>query len=105
VAVYTLTSALCAAAPSVWTLSGVRFLQGVAGAAGIAIARAMVRDITAGRGMLRAITIEPGAFEGRDAELLSDLVLAAVAEAQRRAAELMQSEMRKVPTLPFPPAL
>ncbi len=45
---YTLTSALCAAAPSVWTLIGVRFVQGVAGAAGIAIARAMVRDITAG---------------------------------------------------------
>ena len=65
----------------------------------------MVRVTTDGRGMLRAITIEPAAFEGRDAELLSDLVLAAVAEAQRRAAEMMQSEMRKVPTLPFPPAL
>jgi DHA1 family bicyclomycin/chloramphenicol resistance-like MFS transporter len=48
VAVYTLASALCALAPSVWTLTGVRFVQGVAGAAGIAIARAMVRDITAG---------------------------------------------------------
>jgi DHA1 family bicyclomycin/chloramphenicol resistance-like MFS transporter len=48
VAVYTLTSGLCALAPDVWTLVGVRFLQGVAGAAGIAIARAMVRDITAG---------------------------------------------------------
>lgn len=48
VAVYTLASALCAVAPSVWTLTGVRFLQGVAGAAGIAIARAMVRDITSG---------------------------------------------------------
>jgi len=48
VVVYTLTSALCAVAPDVWTLVAVRFLQGVAGAAGIAIARAMVRDITAG---------------------------------------------------------
>jgi DHA1 family bicyclomycin/chloramphenicol resistance-like MFS transporter len=48
VAVYTLTSVLCAVAPDVWTLVGVRFLKGVAGAAGIAIARAMVRDITAG---------------------------------------------------------
>jgi hypothetical protein len=28
-------------------------------------------------------------------------VLAAVAEAQRRAAELLQSEMRKVPSLPL----
>jgi hypothetical protein len=28
-------------------------------------------------------------------------VLTAVAEAQRRAAEMLQSEMRKVPSLPF----
>ena len=48
VVVYTLTSVLCALAPDVWTLVGVRFVQGVAGAAGIVIARAMVRDITAG---------------------------------------------------------
>ena len=39
--------------------------------------------------------------EGRDAEFLGDLVTAAVAEAQRRAADLLQAEMRKVPTLPF----
>ncbi len=48
VALYTLTSALCALAPTVWALVGVRFVQGVAGSAGIAIARAMVRDITEG---------------------------------------------------------
>lgn len=41
-----------------------------------------------GRGQIRALTIEPTAFEGRDAELLSDLVLGALAEAQRRADEL-----------------
>lgn len=68
----------------------------------------MVRVSADGRGSIRTITIEPAAFEGRDAEFLSDLVLSAVAEAQRRAAELMQAEMRKVPalqSLPFPPAL
>jgi DNA-binding protein YbaB len=32
--------------------------------------------------------------------LLSDLVLSAVAEAQRRAAELVQAEMKKLPTPP-----
>ncbi|HJP56354.1 MAG TPA: YbaB/EbfC family nucleoid-associated protein [Gemmatimonadales bacterium] len=65
----------------------------------------LVRVTADGRGTVRSIAIDPAAFEGRDAELLGDLVLAAVAEAQRRAGELMQSEMRKMPPLPFPPAL
>ncbi len=64
----------------------------------------MVRVTADGRGTVRSIAIDPAAFEGRDAELLSDLVLGAVAEAQRRAAEMMQNEMRKVPALPFAPA-
>jgi hypothetical protein len=63
----------------------------------------MVRVSADGRGTIRNITIDPAAFDGRDAELLADLVLGAVAEAQRRASEMMQSEMRQVPTLPFPP--
>jgi DNA-binding protein YbaB len=41
-------------------------------------------------------------FEERDAEFLAELVLSAVAEAQRRAGELLQSEMRKVQPFPFP---
>jgi DNA-binding protein YbaB len=49
--------------------------------------------------------IDPAVFAGHDAEFLGDLVLAAVAEAQRRAAELLQSEMRKVPSLPFTPPI
>lgn len=40
-----------------------------------------------GHGRIRGITLEPAAFEKRDAELLADLVLGAIAEAQRRAAE------------------
>jgi nucleoid-associated protein EbfC len=63
----------------------------------------MVRVTADGRGTVRSVSIEPAVFEGHDAEFLGDLVLAAVAEAQRRAAELLQSEMRKVPSLPFPP--
>jgi hypothetical protein len=62
----------------------------------------LVRVTADGSGAVRAIYIDPAAFEGRDAELLSDLVLAAVAEAQRRAGELLQSEMRKVQPFPFP---
>ncbi len=62
----------------------------------------MVRVTADGRGTIRAVTIDPEAFEGRDAELLADLVLAAVAEAQRRAAELAQAEMRKAGPGQFP---
>jgi len=61
----------------------------------------MVRVTADGRGTVRAILIDPVVFEGRDAEFLGDLVTAAVAEAQRRAADLLQAEMRKVPTPPF----
>jgi DNA-binding YbaB/EbfC family protein len=56
----------------------------------------LVRATVDGQGRVRAVVIAPEAFEGRDAELLSDLVMSAVAEAQRRAAELVQAEMRKV---------
>jgi len=65
----------------------------------------MVRVTADGRGMIRQLSIEPAAFEGRDAELLSDLVLSAVAEAQRRAAETAQAEMRKAQGFPSIPGL
>jgi DNA-binding YbaB/EbfC family protein len=63
----------------------------------------LVRVTADGRGMVRSVAIDPGVFEKHDEEFLGDLVLAAVAEAQRRAAELLQAEMRKVPSLPFTP--
>jgi DNA-binding YbaB/EbfC family protein len=62
----------------------------------------LVRVTADGRGTVRAVTIDRGVFEQHDAEFLSDLVLSAVAEAQRRAADLLQSEMRKVQPFPFP---
>ncbi len=65
----------------------------------------MVRVTADGRGMVRSVDIDPVVFHQHDAEFLGDLVLAAVAEAQRRAAELLQAEMRKVPSLPFTPPL
>lgn len=61
----------------------------------------LVRVRVDGRGTVRELNIDPLAFEGRDPELLSDLILGAVAEAQRRAADLVQSEMRKLPPTPF----
>ncbi len=59
----------------------------------------MVKVRADGRGLVRDVTIDPAVFDGRDAELLSDLVLSAVAEVQRRAAEMAQAEMKKVPGL------
>ena len=41
---YVLLSLACAAAPTIWALIALRFLQGLAGAAGLVIARAIVRD-------------------------------------------------------------
>ncbi len=65
----------------------------------------LVRVTADGRGVVRELTIDPEAFNGRDAELLSDLVLSAVAEVQRRAADAAQSEMRKVQGLPGIPGI
>jgi nucleoid-associated protein EbfC len=62
----------------------------------------MVKVVSDGRGTVRGVWIDPTIFDAHDADFLSDLVLTALAEAQRRAAEMLQSEMRKVPQLPFP---
>ncbi len=48
VAGYVVLSLACAAAPTIWVLVGLRFLQGLSGSAGIVIARAIVRDLHAG---------------------------------------------------------
>ncbi|CAH0120523.1 Bicyclomycin resistance protein [Paenibacillus sp. CECT 9249] len=46
--VYAVASVLCAAVPSIWGLIALRFIQGMSGAGGIVIARAMVRDMYSG---------------------------------------------------------
>ncbi|MEU2347603.1 multidrug effflux MFS transporter [Modestobacter sp. NPDC049651] len=54
---YAVASVLCALAPSIWVLVGVRLLQGMAGAAGIALSRAIVRDCTEGLAAARAFAV------------------------------------------------
>ena len=61
----------------------------------------LVRVRVDGRGLVRELTIDPAAFEGRDAELLADLIVGAAAEAQRRASDLVQAEMRKLTPNPL----
>jgi len=55
-----------------------------------------------GRGQVRSVHIDPSLLSG-DVEMLEDLVAAAVADLQKRVAELAQDEMRKLQSgLPFP---
>jgi DHA1 family bicyclomycin/chloramphenicol resistance-like MFS transporter len=51
---WSITSFLCALAPSMTTLTLLRFAQGLAGSAGIVVARAVVRDLAAGDQLVRA---------------------------------------------------
>ena len=57
VAAYTLASLLCVIAPSVGLLIALRFVQGAAGAAGIVIARAIVRDLHSGVAVARFFSL------------------------------------------------
>jgi len=57
VVLYAIASSAAGAAPSLGVLIGMRFLQGLAGAAGIAIARAVVRDLFDGRDVARIFSL------------------------------------------------
>jgi hypothetical protein len=63
----------------------------------------MVTATADGRGQIREIKIDPEAVKSGDLELLEDLVLAAVTQAQQRAAERYQAEVKKLTAgLPLP---
>ena len=73
--------------------------QSVTGSAG----GGMVKVTADGRGQVRSISIDPAAVNDSDVEMLEDLVLAAVADAQRKAEELYRSELKKATGgLPLP---
>ena len=65
----------------------------------------MVRVTADGRGQVRGVWIDPAIFAEQDADFLSELVLAAVAEVQRKAADAAEAQLgRGAPTpLPFVP--
>lgn len=56
-AAYVLASLLCIIAPSVAVLTALRFVQGVAGAAGIVIAMSVARDLYAGVALARFLSL------------------------------------------------
>ena len=55
--VYAVASVLCAISPNIWIFIGLRFVQGVTGAAGIVIARASARDMYSGKELTKFIAL------------------------------------------------
>ena len=49
-----------------------------------------------GKLQLKRLKIDPSVVSGGDTEMLEDLIVVAVAEAQKKAAEAMQMELAKV---------
>jgi DNA-binding YbaB/EbfC family protein len=63
----------------------------------------MVTVTADGKGQVRKIQIDPAVVTPADVELLEDLILVAVSEAQKKAGELAQGEMKKLTGgLPLP---
>lgn len=63
----------------------------------------MVEVTVDGKGNVRDVDIDASVVDPGDVEMLEDLVLAAVSEAQRRAREAMQEEMKELTGgLPMP---
>ncbi len=61
----------------------------------------MVRAVVNGKLEVVGIEIDPQAVDPRDVEMLQDLIVAAVNEAQRRAQALVQEELQQVTGLPL----
>jgi DNA-binding YbaB/EbfC family protein len=64
----------------------------------------MVTVTADGKGQIRKVQIDPTVVNPADVEMLEDLVLVAINEAQKKAAEAAQEEMRKLTgglSLPF----
>ena len=65
----------------------------------------MVTAEADGKGEVRRVTIDPSVVRPSDVELLEDLVVAAIVDAQKKAAEAARLELTKLTggmNLPFP---
>ena len=66
----------------------------------------MVKATATAKGELVGLNIDPSIFSAEDKEVVEDLILAAVKDAQARAAEAAQEEMSKVTEgLQLPPGM
>jgi DNA-binding YbaB/EbfC family protein len=66
--------------------------QSVTGSAG----GGMVTVEADGKGTVRKIKLDPSVVNPSDVEMLEDLIVVAVADAQKKAAEVQQSEMGRI---------
>jgi DNA-binding YbaB/EbfC family protein len=55
----------------------------------------MIRVTVDGKGSVKQVEIDPACVDPSDVEMLEDLVLAALSEAQEKAQSVYQGEMRK----------
>jgi len=66
----------------------------------------LVRATATAKGELTALTIDPSIFRAEDREVVEDLILAAVKDAQAKAAERASAEMAKLTEgLGLPPGM
>ncbi len=66
----------------------------------------LVRVTATAKGEFKALSIDPSIFREEDREMVEDLILAAVKDAQARGAERMNDEMRRVTEgLGLPPGM
>jgi DNA-binding YbaB/EbfC family protein len=56
----------------------------------------LVKATASAKGDLKALDIDPSIFNGDDKEMVEDLILAAIKDAQAKAAERAQDEMSKL---------
>ena len=64
-------------------------VEGVSGAG-------LVKATATAKGELKSLDIDPSIFNGEDKEVVEDLILAAIKDAQSKAAERSQKEMGKM---------
>ena len=66
----------------------------------------LVKAVATAKGELKSLTIDPSIFREEDREMVEDLILAAVKDAQARGTERMNDEMRRVTEgLGLPPGM
>ncbi|MEM6306175.1 MAG: YbaB/EbfC family nucleoid-associated protein [Pseudomonadota bacterium] len=56
----------------------------------------LVKAVASAKGELKSLDIDPSIFNGDDKEVVEDLILAAIKDAQTKATERSQEEMRKM---------
>jgi len=56
----------------------------------------LVKATSTAKGVLTGLDIDPSIFNADDKEVVEDLILAAIKDAQAKAGDLAQAEMRKI---------